>query len=81
MSLASSLSNKACATVDNIVKEYETWPPNRVARHFYQLIANWNSFPEYRQTMLQGALSDRNTVFQNAALASVLRALCDRDGY
>ena len=71
---------KAYMSVGEIAEACEAWKTGDTARQLYQFIADWNACPEDRHAMLAGSPSPRNTVFQKAAIASVLRALCDRDG-
>ena len=46
-----------------------------------QFIMDWNHFPEDRQMMLSGSLPDDCPADHAAAIAAVIHALCDRDGY
>ena len=71
---------KAYMSVGEIAEACEAWETGDTARQLYQFIADWNACPEDRHAMLAGSPSPRNSVFQKAAIASVLRALCDRDG-
>ena len=77
---AAPMFAKAYMSVGEIAEACEAWGTGDTARQLYQFIADWNACPEDRCAMLAGSPSPRNTVFQKAAIASVLRALCDRDG-
>lgn len=46
-----------------------------------QYIMDWNHFPEDRKMMLSGSLPDDCPTDHAAAIAAVIHALCDRDGY
>ena len=46
-----------------------------------QYIMDWNHFPEDRKMMLSGYLPDDCPTDHAAAIAAVIHALCDRDGY
>lgn len=46
-----------------------------------QFIMDWNHFPEDRKMMLSGSLPDDCPTDHAAAIAAVIHALCDRDGY
>ena len=46
-----------------------------------QFIMDWNHFPQDREEMLSGELPPDCPTDHAAAIASVVHALCDRDGY
>ena len=46
-----------------------------------QFIMDWNHFPQDREEMLTGELPPDCPTEHAAAIASVVHALCDRDGY
>ena len=46
-----------------------------------QYIMDWNHFPEDRKMMLSGFLPADCPTDHAAAIAAVIHALCDRDGY
>lgn len=75
------LFHKAYMSAGEIAEACENRRDSYTARQLYQFIADWNSRPQNRAAMLKGGPSSRNTVFQRAAIAAVLHALCDRDRF
>ena len=77
--LVAPLFHKTYMSVGDIAEACENRKVSYTARQLYQFIADWNSRPENREEMLKGLPSASNTIFQQAAIATVLHALCDRD--